>query len=210
MSNGLDRTSRTQLLAKTDLTPISRSAYAHASSTGQFFNAGRNGPVASSFERTAAVLRNGVSPIERTGMVSLPCTKVPTTNQPSRKVVERQVIGASSFERVEWLKNVISRWDIDKLIYEFAGPNKANWEILITDGLSINEVIELISRQELLERPAAMPLYLTLQTPSPRIGVVRSLGRRCGRRCFRTERRLALDTVYKFCSEISRCVVACT
>ena len=85
-------------------------------------------------------------------------------------VTERQDVGESVNDKVNFLKNKIEKWDADKLLYEFKGPNKKNWDKIISTvdmtGSLMDNVLELLAKSAIKDHVDSSELYSGLRSNS--------------------------------------------
>ena len=85
-------------------------------------------------------------------------------------VTERQDVGESVNDKVNFLKNKMEKWDVDKLLYEFKGPNKKNWDKIISTvdmtGSLMDNVLELLAKSAIKDHVESSELYSGLRSNS--------------------------------------------
>lgn len=86
-----------------------------------------------------------------------------------RSESSRKKIGITVGDKLMFLKTKRESWDADKLIYELTGPNRENWEEIISVALEndvtgqlMAEVLKLLSHDDIRENPNANSLYIPL------------------------------------------------
>jgi hypothetical protein len=87
-------------------------------------------------------------------------------SQSGRSQPERSSIPSSASDRVNWLISKAAQWDLSKLVYEFGGPSKENWNLLTTTNNAkvLREVFKLLGRVDVREDVTTPVLYQHLAT----------------------------------------------
>ena len=92
---------------------------------------------------------------------------------------ERDSVGSTVTEMVDYLKKKMSKWTNTQLIYEFTGPSKKNWETLTTTGLQMDMsgllmklIFQLLSHDEIKgSTSTSSSLYTTLNNEKAFMGM---------------------------------------
>lgn len=103
---------------------------------------------------------------------------VEVLNKNAKMVTERPDIGSKLSDRLLFLTSKIEKWSIDQILFEFNGPNKKNWLVIINEGIKedmtgrlMNEVLKLLSHHELKSNPKNINLFLSFNNQNTLIAM---------------------------------------